>query len=345
MSALRAGVIGLGVGMQFAIGLEARSDCVLAALCDLDEVKLREAGARFPKARTFARAEDMLAAADLDLVCVASYDDCHAAQILLALEAGCHVFSEKPLCVAPEDTQAIREALDRRPGQRLSSNLILRLSPRFQALKRDIDGGRLGELFAIEGDYNYGRLWKLTEGWRGQIPDYSVILGGGIHMVDLLLWLSGDRVTEVFAFANGVASRNSSFSGCDLVIALLRFETGLVGKVSANFGCLEPHFHRLLVYGTGGTFENGRDHARLWQSRDPASPALVMDEPYPAVAKHALIPSFVDSILGRGAPVVSATDVFAAMELCHAIDRSVETGQPVPVTHPTAQGAGRRRSA
>lgn len=331
MSGLRAGVVGLGVGMAHAEGLAAHPDCTLAALCDIDPAKRKEAAARFPDARLYDKAEALIDDPDLDLICVASYDDHHAGQILRALRNGRHVFAEKPLTVRPEDTAAIRKELRRNPGLRLSSNTILRLSPRFRALRGDIAAGRLGKLFAIEGDYNYGRLWKLTEGWRGRIDGYSVMLGGGIHVADLLLWLTGERVNEVHALGNGIATAGRGFDGRDLVMALLQFENGLVGKLSANFGCVEPHFHRLLVYGTEATFENGREAARLWRSRDPADPPVTVDTAYPGVPKHALIPSFVEAILGRGEPIVAEDDVFAAMELCHAIDRSLESGRPEAV--------------
>lgn len=331
MSALRAGVIGLGVGMQHAEGLAAHPDCILTALCDIDPTKRDEAASRFPEARLYDSAEALLDEADIDLLCVASYDDRHVGQILRALANGWHVFAEKPLTTRIEDTVAIREALRRQPRLHLSSNTILRLSPRFMNLRAEIEAGGLGRLFAIEGDYNYGRLWKLTEGWRGDIDNYSVILGGGVHIADLLLWLTGDRVREVHAIGNSIASAGSGFAGYDLVMALLRFESGIVGKLSANFGCVEPHFHRLLVYGTDATFENGRESALLWRSRDPADAPAILDTAYPGVPKHALIPSFIDEILGRGNAVVDEDDVFAAMALCHAIDRSVASGRPETV--------------
>ena len=86
-----------------------------------------------------------------------------------------------------------------RPELVLSTNLPLRRSPRFVRLRELIAGGELGELFHLEGDYDYGRRHKLTDGWRGRIPYYSVMLGGGIHMIDLLTWVSGLNVTEVVA--------------------------------------------------------------------------------------------------------------------------------------------------
>jgi len=332
----KAGVIGLGVGMQHARGLEAHPSCELVALCDRDPDKRGEAAAEFAHARLFDSAEALLDG-DLDLVCVASYDSDHAGQILRAIEAGFHVFAEKPLTTRAEDTAAIRAALARHPQVRLSSNTILRLSPRFLSLHADIRAGRLGEIYAVEGDYNYGRLHKLTEGWRGKDPDYSVVLGGGIHMADLLLWLTGGRVEEVFAVGNGIASRAAAFPGHDMAMALLRFDDGTIGKLAANYGCVEPHFHRLLVYGTEATFENGRGAARLWRSRDPAAAPETVETAYPGVAKYALLTNFVDSLLGEAEPVLTEEEVFAAMELCHAVDRSRLSGKPVCLPSPASE--------
>lgn len=334
MTSLRAGVIGLGVGFQHALGLAQHPDCELVALCDRDPAKLHEASERFPGAEPFDSAEALLESCDLDLVCVASYDEDHAAQILRALALGRHVFAEKPLSVHPEETAAIHEALERHPHLRLSSNTVLRASPRFADLKRRIDAGRLGRIYAIEGDYNYGRLEKLTEGWRGRIPDYSVILGGGIHMADLLLWLTGQPVREVMAMGNGIASAGSRFTGRDYAVALLQFADGTVGKLTANFGCVEPHVHRLLVYGTEATFENRRGPARLWQSRAADAKPEAIETPYPGVTKHALLPSFIAAIRHGSRPLVDENDVLGAMQLCHAIEQALDCGRPVRVQAP-----------
>lgn len=331
MTPLRAGVIGLGVGFQHAIGLAQHPDCELVAVCDRDPAKRQEARTRFPEVELFETAEALLEESDLDLVCIASYDDDHADQILRALALDRHVFAEKPLCLRPEETAEIRAALERRRHLRLSSNTVLRASPRFVGLKSEIDAGSLGRVYAIEGDYNYGRLEKLTEGWRGRIPHYSVMLGGGIHIADLLLWLTAQPVREVVALGNGLATAGSGFSGRDYAVALLQFADGTIGKLSANFGCVEPHFHRLLVYGTEATFENGRGSARLWRSRAADAVPEDIATPYPAVAKHALLPSFIAAILHGSKPLVDENDVLNAMLLCHAIDQAVDSGHPTVV--------------
>jgi predicted dehydrogenase len=326
---LGVGVIGLGVGEQLAAAFDSHPDCRLVALCDLDEARLRSVGARYPSARCHTRAEALIDDQDVAIVAVASYDQDHAGHILGALAAGRHVFSEKPMCVSEGEAGAIREALARHPGVRLSSNTILRMSPRFRALRQEIVAGRMGRLYYAEADYNYGRLHKLTEGWRGRNPHYSVMLGGGIHMIDLLLWLVGSEVVEVSGYGNALASRTaeSAFRGNDLAVGLLRFADGTVGKVAANFGCVYPHFHRLVVYGTEATFENALPDALRYTSRDQRQPPAPVADSYPGMGKGDLIPSFVEALLGRGRPVVDESDVFAALSVCFAIDRAIASGR------------------
>ena len=100
-------------------------------------------------------------------------------------------FCEKPLCLSYDELLSIRRALARNANLRISTNTVLRMSQRFRDIHERVAKGELGTLYYVEADYNYGRLEKITHGWRGEMPDYSVMLGGGIHMVDLLLWFVG----------------------------------------------------------------------------------------------------------------------------------------------------------
>jgi len=330
---LGVGVIGLGVGEQLAASFAEHPDCRLVALCDLDEARAAAVSARYPAARRYPSGEVLIDDPAVQIVVVASYDQDHAGQILRALKAGRHVFSEKPMCTSEADAGKIWQALREAPKQRISSNTILRMSPRFLALRAEIASGKMGRLYYVEADYNYGRLQKLTEGWRGQVPQYSVMLGGGIHMVDLLLWLIGSNVVDVSAFGNAIASKSSrgSFDGNDFAVALLRFADGTLAKVTANFGCVFPHFHRLIVYGTEASYENALPDALRYVSRDPARPPERIADEYLGMGKGGLIPSFVDAVLGRGRAVVEEKDIFAALAVCFAIDRSIASGRPETV--------------
>jgi predicted dehydrogenase len=334
MATLRAGIIGLGVGERHIAGYRRHPDCAVTAIADFNPVKRDAARRLYPDLRVHDSADALLDDPEIDVVSIASYDEDHAVQVLRALETGKHVFVEKPLCQSESELAAIHAALAQHPGLRLSSNLILRRTPRFRALKSRIASGEFGRLFHIEGDYNYGRIHKIVDGWRGRQNFYSVMLGGGVHVVDLVTWLAGERVTEVAAFGNRIATAGTGFRFDDMVVAILRFESGLVGKVAANFACVFPHFHRILVYGTEATFENGLASGRIWRSRDRDAAPITLDEAYPGTEKGDLIPPFIDTILGRGRPEIGEEDVFAAMTVCLAINEAARTGTVVKVAYP-----------
>jgi predicted dehydrogenase len=333
---LGVGIIGLGVGEQHASAFDAHPDCELTALCDRDTAKLERVGGRFARARRYAQAAELINDPTVQIVSIASNDDDHAGQIVDALRAGKHVFAEKPLCLQREELDQISAAWRAAGGLRLSTNTVLRRSPRFRWLKQQVSDGKLGTLYCIEADYVYGRLHKLTTGWRGQIRDYSVMLGGGVHMVDLALWISGQRPIEVSAYGSSLGSSGSGFRGTDLVLAILRFESGLLVKIGANFASAYPHYHRFVAYGTAATFENLpadiSPSARLWVGRDGGPPPLEVDAAYPGVAKGALIPSFVEAVLGRGEPDVTEEEGFAAVAVSLAIEQSAREQRPIRVS-------------
>jgi len=324
---LRVGIIGLGVGEAHIAGFEADPRCRVTAICDIDASKLAEVSARHADARTTCSPEELLDDPDIDAISIASYDDAHAAQVLSAIAAGKHIFVEKPLCFHDDEFAAISEALTKNPDVQISSNLILRKYPRFSRLKTLVDKNELGDIYYLEADYNYGRMEKIHQGWRGTLPFYSVTHGGGIHMIDLLLWLTGQRPVEAVAMGTRKASRDTDFSFNDTVTALLRFSDDTVAKVSANFPCVYPHFHDVVVFGTDGTWRNAPGAARLYRSRDPETQPELLDDPYPGSFKGDLIPSFVSSLLDGGHADVSRADVLDAMAVSLAIERAAATGK------------------
>lgn len=336
MTRLRVAIIGLGVGETHVKGWEAHPGCTVTTLCDIDPLKLAEVGGRHPGKRLSTNPAEVLADPDIDAVSIASYDDAHHAQVTAAIDAGKHIFAEKPLCLTDAEWLDIRDRLRANPRCRMSSNLILRTSPRFVQLKADIVSGRFGSLYMVEGDYNYGRFHKILSGWRGESPSYSVVHGGAIHLVDLMQWLVGEPVVEVAAAGADMAARMAGKTINDTVVSILRFAGGAVGKVSANFACIYPHFHRLSVYGTAATFENGLDHALMFDSSDPARRPEEVHSAYPGVHKGDLIPSFAASILGEGEALVSAEDTLSSMATCLAIERSLRSGRFERVTAPDA---------
>lgn len=333
MKQLRVGIIGLGVGEKHIAAYQSNPNCEVVTLCDFADEKLAVASNKYPGVKLTTNANGLLQNPEIDVVSIASYDNYHYEQIVQAIKAGKHVFVEKPLCLYESEAADIRQLLSENPTIKMSSNLNLRTVPRFRWLKQMIAKGEMGQTYYVEGDYNYGRLHKITEGWRGKMDFYSAVYGGGVHIIDLLLWLTGEQVIEVAAYGNSLSSGNAGLSNHDLVVSILKFGNGMVGKMAANLGCVFPHFHTLNIYGTRATFMNGIEYGMLFESREPTRPAKTILEPYPGSNKGEIIHSFVESILHDSPPEVTADDIFRVMSVCFAIEEAAHQSGPVAVKY------------
>lgn len=329
MAEVRAAVIGLGIGEQHILGYRRAPGCDVVAICDVDAERLREVGDRHGIRERTLKAESLLGRDDIDVISICGYDDTHARYATTALANGKHVMVEKPVAL---DRSEFRDlvAVQRASGRLLVSNLILRAVPRFVELKRDIQAGRYGDVFYAEGDYLHAILHKLTQGWRGRMPGYSVVYGGGIHLIDLLRWLLDDEVVEVCGMGNKLLSRGTQFAGADTTVNLLRFERGALAKTTTTLGPIRTQLHHLAIYGSQATFVNQTGDATRYEGTT-GEHVHAVTTPYPGTQKGDLLPAFVDAIRTGSPPPINAEEVFAVMNICFACEEAIRTGRMVTV--------------
>lgn len=327
---MRAGaaVVGLGVGEQHARAYAAHASVGALWLFDIDRKHAQAVASRIVGAHVAESFEQIIANDELTIVSIASFDDAHYGQVVRALEAGKHVFVEKPICQSMQELVEIKRLWAASKGRlKLGSNLILRAAPLYLWLKQAIVDSDLGEIYAFDADYLYGRLQKITEGWRRDIGNYSVMQGGGIHLIDLLLWLTGQRPQSVTALGNRISSRGTGFRYDDFCAASMRFDSGMVGRITANYGCVHKHHHVMRVFGTRKTFLYDDAGPRLHESRDPQEKAAsIPHAPLPS-GKGDLIPAFVASILEDADVTRETQSIFDGISVAIACDRAAASGQ------------------
>ncbi|WP_417835859.1 Gfo/Idh/MocA family protein [Thalassospira tepidiphila] len=336
---LKAAVIGLGIGNQHARFYSNHDQCQLIGLCDIDNYKLRKISAEF-KGIVISTNEwkDICRHPDIDIVSIASFDQHHAEQILYALDHGKHLFVEKPLCQNRAQLNEIYTKWSTKE-KHIISNLPLRKAPLFSWLRTAVRNGDFGEIYAIDGDYLYGRINKITSGWRSTSENYSVLLGGAIHLLDLVLNITDQYPEMVSSHGNKIATRGTDFRYNDYVVSQFHFKSGLICRLSANFGCVHHHQHVLRIFGTKSTFLLDDAGPRLIEHRD----SLDMDD-YEARqtisrrpkeiklssrpnAKGALIDNLITAIKSE-IQTPSALHEFRLIDACLAAEESLHSGKP-----------------
>ncbi|MEX0692950.1 MAG: Gfo/Idh/MocA family oxidoreductase [Rhodospirillales bacterium] len=330
---LGVAVIGLGVGEQHAHAFAADPGCALRWLVDTDREKAEQVAGRVGSGAVATSLDEVLGDKDVHIVSIATFDHLHADQVVACLNAGKHVFVEKPLCRTEPELAAIITAWKAAERPHLRSNLVLREAEMYRWLAEEIQAGAFGRIYAIDGDYLYGRLDKITEGWRGEVPDYSVIEGGGIHMIDLMVMLSGERPDTVSCIGNRIGTEDTAFRYDDFMAASYTFPSGLIGRITANFACVHRHHHVLRVFGTEATFIYDDAGPRLHLTRDEDQRAAPIDMNPLASSKGALIPGFVQAIRDGQGPGTAAIREFDLIRIIAATDRAHQTQTPQDIEY------------
>lgn len=329
-SQVRVGIIGLGIGELLADAVQQSPVGVVSAICDIDPGRLDRGAGSHADANVFADGMELISSDQVDAIVVATPDDAHVPYVVRALELGKSVFCEKPLALTTQDLHSVADAVLSAPSSTvLTTNTLLRAAPRYQWLRQTLTDGRLGHIVAAQTGYIYGRFPKITNGWRGRIPGYSVVLGGGIHLIDLLCWTIGEWPVRVTAVGASRGSALHDLAITDTVEAILEFESGIVANLSVVFASAHPHFHEFSLHGTHASFLNLPTGSALLVD----SNGVVEDVQSPGGPPHkgVLIPQFLDACLGVGAPAVSIRESLYATAVGIAIDQAARRGETVDV--------------
>jgi len=206
----------------------------LTWLCDLDPAHLGTLASRYPQARATERFDDLLADDGLDAVVIATPVPTHYSLAKLALEAGKHVFVEKPPAMRAAEMDELVALAAARDRVLMPGHLLL-YHPGVQKLKDLVDAGELGEVLCIYGNRQNLGIVRTNE---------NALWSLGVHDLSVILYLL-DEDPEV-ATAQG---RDFLTPGVeDVVFCFLRFPSGKIAHMHLSW--LDPHkMRRMTVVG------------------------------------------------------------------------------------------------
>lgn len=333
--AIRIGVVGLGYwGPNLARNLAESPLFDVAYLCDVRSQPLEALSRRYPSVTCTTRYEDLFGDPELEAVAIATPVSTHYELAKAALEAGKHVFVEKPLAGSSQDVIQLAE-LAARKGQVLMPGHTFLYSPPVTAIKRLIDAGELGEIYFISSS-------RVNLGLHQ--PDVSVVWDLGPHDFSILRYWLGDLPSEVAA-----VSRSCVLPAVpDVSFINLRYPSGTVAHVELSW--LAPSklrrtavvgSEKMVVYDDTSTepvrvFDSGAkmpdpetfgEYQLSYRTGDIISPRIEATEP--------LALELIDfhAAIREGKPLVSSAAVgLDVVRTIEAVDRSLaQGGAPVKV--------------
>jgi predicted dehydrogenase len=344
MRKLRVGIIGTGEIARVAHlpGYASRPhDVEIVALANRSVEKAERLALEYQVPHVFSSYEEMLALGDLDAVSVCTPNKFHAPIVLDALRAGCHVLCEKPPALTVEDTVEMAEVA-KSLGKILTYNFHFRHSAEVKALKRFVDAGELGDIYAARVEALRRRG---IPGW-GTFTDKEIQGGGplidiGIHLLDTALYLMGfpEPDTVLAATHQRIGNRPgvglmgqwdpSRFTVEDAAMGMIRFKNGasLVLETSFALNMKEKSVMNVHLYGD--------------QGGAAVFPPVLFQEKHGAIVDVTLpflpeakrwensIHHFVDCCLYGQAPVSTPEQGIIVQKLIDAFYRSAASGQAI----------------
>ena len=196
------GVAGTGfIGPAHVEGLR-RNGIAVVALAEETAEKAQQKAAELGIPRWFASLDEMLADPSIAVVHLATPNHLHFAHARAALLAGKHVICEKPLSLTSKESgELVKLAAEKKLVNAVNFNI--RMYPMAQQARSAVQGGELGDLFILQGSYLQDWLlfptdwnWRLEPELGGSLRAVGDI---GSHWLDLLTFITGLRIEEVYA--------------------------------------------------------------------------------------------------------------------------------------------------
>jgi len=264
---LRLGIVGLGkMGISHFSIANAHPDTEVT-ICDSSGYQL-DAISKYSGRPAFRDYDRMLAEAGLDAVIIATPSRAHEPMVRKALEAGLHVFCEKPFCLDYRDGESLT-ALAADKGLITQVGYHYRYVGAFQEMKRVIESGAIGDITHVLAEA-YGPVVLRPKGttWRtdraeggGCLYDYAA------HPINLLNWYFGEPSGASGTVINSIFSADTD----DEVYSTLTWENGLSAHLSVNWSdeSYRKMSTKVTMTGTGGRLYADRQECQAYL-REPS---------------------------------------------------------------------------
>lgn len=236
MKKIKIGSVGLGrLGYEHACNIaNLVPGAELTALCDVDAVRVKEVAAELNVPYTYTDVTEMVKNPELDAIVIVSPSMYHADHIKLALDAGKHVFCDKPLDTTIEKCKQAERAVEAHPDKVFMLGFMRRFDDSYAEAKHRIENGEIGKVVLVRSYTQDPRTTiegtlKFAPHSGGQFLDMCV------HDIDLIRWFTGSDIKKVWGLG-GVFEFDlyRELNDADNAAAAVQCENGAMGFMFTN---------------------------------------------------------------------------------------------------------------
>ena len=276
---------------------------------------------------------------EIELIAIATDSGAHAQISLYCIDHGFNLIIEKPMTMSMAEAEEIIN-LSEKKGVTVSVCHQNRFNIAIQEMRRALEAGRFGKLShgSINVRWSRGKQYYDQATWRGKwASDGGCLFNQCIHGIDLLRWMMGDEVDEVY----GVTKQQfHDYLECeDIGMAVVKFKNGAVGTIEGTVNVFPKNLEETLyLFGKTGTVKIGgtsTNNIDVWEfadegDEDAKNKGLQEETSNVYGNGHtSLYADVIDAIENNRKPYIDAVAGRNAVEMILAIYESAATGKPV----------------
>lgn len=273
---MKFAIIGCGRVAVNHIKAVVDNELDMIAACDLELSKIDELLKKVnytKELRKYTDYKNMIKEnPDIELISISTDSGSHAEIAIYCIEQGINVIIEKPMTMSIQDANKIIR-LSEENNVKVSVCHQNRFNVAVQKTREALENGRFGKLShgSIHVRWNREKEYYDQAQWRGKwATDGGCLLNQCIHGIDLLRWMMGDDLEEVYGI---IRQQFHNYLECeDLGMAVLKFKNGAVATVEGTVNVYPKNLEETLyIFGKDGTVKLGgksTNNIDVWQFRD-----------------------------------------------------------------------------
>ena len=341
---MKSGLIGCGRIATNHVKAVLNNNLEFVAACDIEESQINNLLAKHgldkdTAIKHYIDYKKMIEQNKLDLVAIATESGNHAEIALYCIDHGINCIIEKPIAMSIQEAdQIIRRAEEK--GVKVSACHQNRFNIAVQEMRKAVEAGRFGKLShgSVHVRWNRNVDYYAQAPWRGKwASDGGALMNQCIHGIDLLRWMMGDEVEEVYGQTR--QQFHDYLEAEDVGMAVIKFKNGAVATIEGTTNVYPRNLEETLyLFGENGTVKLGgtsTNNIDVWQFADETEADHKnkgLEEATSNVYGNghtSLYADVIDAVKNDRRPYVDAVAGRNALELVLAIYKSQKDGKPV----------------
>ena len=333
---INIGIVGLGrLGKIHARNLSSNIKGVkLKSACSTNQEELNYVKNKLGVNNLFTDYNEMIDYGGIDAVVIVSPSGLHTNHINYALDAGLHVFSEKPFGVDLEKISYTIKKIKKHPNQVFQLGFMRRYDDSYQYAKNMIDSGKIGDIsvircYGIDPSTEIESFLKFAKSSNsgGLFLDFCV------HDIDILRWFTNSEPVEGWSLGNNIAY--PELNELETGAAMLKLKNDVIVFLLAGRNAPHGYHVETEVLGTKGMLRIGnvpeKNLVTVFDNNGIVRPTVQNFPERFSQAYLTELEAFVKSIENGEAPTITPKDGYESTRIAQALQYSFKTGKHVDI--------------